>query len=39
VMQGQLHYLDHDGCWHGNVLFETCIPPLIDKLKSKEFVF
>ncbi|ARG96879.1 protein-L-isoaspartate O-methyltransferase family protein [Legionella micdadei] len=39
IMQGQLHHLDHHGVWHGRVLFETCIPPLIDKLKPKEFVF
>ncbi|WP_028387717.1 protein-L-isoaspartate O-methyltransferase family protein [Legionella fairfieldensis] len=39
VMQGQLHHLHHDGSWHGQVVFETCIPPLIDKLKPKEFVF
>jgi protein-L-isoaspartate(D-aspartate) O-methyltransferase len=39
VMQGQLHRLDHDGSWHGEVLFTTHIPPLIDKLKPKEFVF
>ncbi|KTD38676.1 protein-L-isoaspartate-O-methyltransferase [Legionella nautarum] len=39
VMQGQLHQLAHDGSWHGHVLFETCTPPLIDKLKRKEFVF
>lgn len=39
IMQGQLHRLDHAGNWHGNVLFETCLPALIDKLKPKEFVF
>lgn len=39
VMQGQLHHLDHSGNWHGSVLFETCLPQLIDKLKPKEFVF
>ncbi len=39
VMQGQLHSLDHDGSWHGKVLFETCLPALIDKSKPKEFVF
>ncbi|KTC87211.1 protein-L-isoaspartate O-methyltransferase family protein [Legionella brunensis] len=39
VMQGQLHSLDHNGKWHANLLFETNIPPLIDKLKPKEFVF
>lgn len=39
VMQGQLHRIDHDNHWHGEVLFETCVPPLIDKSKPKEFVF
>ncbi|KTD26117.1 protein-L-isoaspartate-O-methyltransferase [Legionella lansingensis] len=39
VMQGQLHRLHHDGTWHARELFETHIPPLIDKLKPKEFVF
>lgn len=39
VMQGQLHTLDQENNWHISVLFETCIPPLIDKLKPKEFVF
>jgi protein-L-isoaspartate(D-aspartate) O-methyltransferase len=39
VMQGQLHRLNHDGIWHGEVLFTTYIPPLIDKSKPKEFVF
>ncbi len=39
IMQGQLHYLDHDDNWHVKVIFETCIPPLIDKAKPKEFVF
>jgi protein-L-isoaspartate(D-aspartate) O-methyltransferase len=39
VMQGQLHTLEYDGKWHARLLFETNIPPLIDKLKPKEFVF
>lgn len=39
VMQCQLWSLDHQGNWHENLLFETNIPPLIDKLKPKEFVF
>lgn len=39
IMQGQLHYLDHDDNWHAKLVFETCIPPLIDKSKQKEFVF
>lgn len=39
VMQAQLHELDDLGVWHAKVLFETNIRPLIDKSKSKEFVF
>lgn len=39
IMQGQLHTLDHNGQWYTKLLFETSIPPLIDKLKPKEFVF
>jgi protein-L-isoaspartate(D-aspartate) O-methyltransferase len=39
VMQGQLHTLGQDGNWTEEILFETSIPPLIDKLKSIEFVF
>lgn len=39
VMQGQLHQLSHDNTWQAKILFETSIPPLIDKLKPKEFVF
>lgn len=39
VMQCQLLTLDHQGNWHEQLLFETNIPPLIDKLKPKEFVF
>lgn len=39
AMQGQLHSLDHENNWHVRVLFETCIPLLIDKSKTKTFVF
>lgn len=39
VMQGQLNELDHSGNWLTSLLFETCIPFLINKAKSKEFVF
>lgn len=39
VMQGQLHTLSHDGQWQEELVFETCVPPLIDTLKPKEFVF
>lgn len=39
VMQCQLLTLDHQGNWHEKLLYETNIPPLIDKLKPKEFVF
>lgn len=39
VMQGQLHELDHDGVWHERLVFETCLPPLINNLKQNNFVF
>lgn len=39
VMQGQLHTLNHNGQWHEELIFETNIPPLVDKSKPKEFVF
>ncbi|KTC65642.1 protein-L-isoaspartate-O-methyltransferase (plasmid) [Legionella adelaidensis] len=39
VMQAQLLVLDKSGNWQEQVLFETSIPPLIDKLRPKEFVF
>jgi protein-L-isoaspartate(D-aspartate) O-methyltransferase len=39
VLQGQLHRLDHDNQWTHEFLFETDLPPLIDKLKPKEFIF
>lgn len=39
VMQAQLHTLDHNNTWHIQVLFETSLPPLIDKLKPNVFVF
>lgn len=39
VMQAKMYELDHQGEWHQSLLFETEIPLLIDKLRSKEFVF
>ena len=39
VMQAQLHQLDHLGKWQGKLLFETNLPPLIDPLKPKDFIF
>ena len=39
IMQAQLHTLDHEGNWGSDVLFETNIPPLINKLKQSDFVF
>ena len=39
VMQAQVHSLDHNGSWYSNVIFETNLPPLIDKLKPSDFVF
>lgn len=39
AMQGMLHRLDHNNVWKKSLLFETDIPPLLDQLKPKEFVF
>lgn len=39
VMQCSLSTLDNQGVWTTEVLFDTNIPPLINKLKPKEFVF
>jgi len=39
IMQGQLHSFDHQGAWDMRVIFETCLPPLIDKLQHKVFDF
>ncbi len=39
VMQGQLHWLDHDEVWHQRLIFETCLPPLLGNLKHNPFVF
>jgi protein-L-isoaspartate(D-aspartate) O-methyltransferase len=39
IMQGRLYELSHDEVWQEFILFETNVPPLIDKAKPKEFVF
>lgn len=39
VMQAQLHTFDHNGPWHEQFIFETCLPPLLDTLKLNPFVF
>lgn len=39
IMQCLLLTLDHQGNWTQELIFETCVPPLINKLKPKEFVF
>ncbi|BCA96428.1 protein-L-isoaspartate O-methyltransferase [Legionella antarctica] len=39
VMQAFLYSLDHHDTWEKSMLFETDIPPLLDQLKPKEFVF
>ena len=39
IMQAQLHTLDHKDNWYAEVLFETNIPSLINKLKASDFVF
>jgi protein-L-isoaspartate(D-aspartate) O-methyltransferase len=39
IMQAMLFTLGLDGMWTQDLVFETCIPPLINKLKPKEFIF
>lgn len=39
VMQGKLHVLNHENTWYEEVIFETLLPPLIDKSKPNVFVF
>lgn len=39
ILQGQLHQLDHNESWHSSLIFETDLPPLINPVKSKQFVF
>lgn len=39
IMQGQLHHLSHDNIWSVDVVFETCLPSLIDHSKRVDFVF
>lgn len=39
IMQARLYSLNHQETWFESLLFETDIPPLIDNLKPKEFVF
>ncbi|KTD56515.1 protein-L-isoaspartate O-methyltransferase family protein [Legionella shakespearei] len=39
VMQARLYNLDHDEKWTESMIFETEIPPFVDQLKPKEFVF
>jgi len=39
IMQARLYNLNHDAVWQESMLFETDIPPLVDQLKPKEFVF
>lgn len=39
LMQGRMYHLSHDENWSNSLLFETNIPFLIDRLKTKEFVF
>lgn len=39
IMSGVLFTLDHKNNWQDKLIFETNIPALIDKYKTKEFVF
>jgi protein-L-isoaspartate(D-aspartate) O-methyltransferase len=38
-MQAQLHRVDHNEVWQNSLVFETNIPPLVDRLKPKIFTF
>lgn len=39
IMQGQLHQLSPEGKWSFDVVFETCLPSLIENTKPSDFVF
>lgn len=39
VIQAQMHTLDHNEQWTSKLLFETNIPPLINKFNQQHFVF
>ena len=39
IMQGQLHRLNHEQEWSVEIIFETCLPPLINASKSRDFIF
>ena len=39
IMQAQLHTRALDGTWNKEVIFETCLPPLINQLTSKPTTF
>lgn len=39
IMQGTLYTLDHDEQWSETLVFETCVPPLVNQLKPNSFVF
>jgi protein-L-isoaspartate(D-aspartate) O-methyltransferase len=39
IMQAKLYNLDHNANWTKTMLFETEIPPLVDRSKPKEFIF
>lgn len=39
IMQAYLYNLDHNDVWQESLIFETDIPPLVDKVKPIEFVF
>lgn len=38
-VQGQLHTIDHNEIWQKSLVYETSIPPLVDRLKPKIFTF
>lgn len=39
TMQASCHTLSHDGVWQSQVVYQTQLPELINKLKAKDFIF
>jgi len=39
TMKAQLHHLTHTEIWSHETVYETCLPPLINKIKTTGFVF
>lgn len=39
TMLGELHTLNHEDSWHSELVFETCVPQLINKSHTRDFIF